>query len=153
MKKLMYFALALGLLSSCSQSKSANEMLAEEEALQGDSAIEIIGEWIEVPVNSNTPTTQPPKKVRFNSDYTMEGTPEVKKEKKINARNEADSITVTTMVYQMWDQMGDTITMISQSAIDPQLQDTISWGIVTLSSDSLKLHNPTHGAKNYVRNK
>ena len=31
MKKLMYFALALGLLSSCSQSKSANEMLADIE--------------------------------------------------------------------------------------------------------------------------
>ena len=85
MKKLMYFTLALGLLSSCSQSKSANEMLAEEEALQGDSVIEIIGEWIEVPVNSNTPTTQPPKKVRFNSDYTMEGTPEVKRKKKSEA--------------------------------------------------------------------
>ena len=83
----------------------------------------------------------------------MEGTPVVKKEKKVNSKNKADSITVTTMVYQMWDQMGDTITLISQSAIDPQLQDTVSWGIVTLTSDSLKLHNKDLGHKNYVRNK
>ena len=153
MKKLMYFAFALGLLNSCTNSKGTNEMLAQEEAIQGDSVIEIIGEWIEVPVNNTPQATQSPKKVKFNRDYTMEGTPIVKKEKKMHSKNKADSITVTTMVYQMWDQMGDTITMISQSAIDPQLQDTISWGIVTLTSDSLKLHNATHGAKNYVRNK
>ena len=152
MKKLMYFAFALGLLSSCSHSKGANEMLVQEDAIQGDSVIEIIGEWIEVPVN-NEQASQKPKKVKFNRDYTMEGTPVVKKEKKVNSKNKADSITVTTMVYQMWDQMGDTITIISQSAIDPQLQDTVSWGIVTLTSDSLKLHNKDLGHKNYVRNK
>ncbi|MBE6310149.1 MAG: hypothetical protein E7080_03760 [Bacteroidales bacterium] len=153
MKKLMYFAFAIALLSSCSKTKGANEMLAEEEVLQGDSVIEIIGEWIEVPINDTHQTTTPTKKVKFNRDKTMEGTPEIKKEKKKNRKNQADSITVTTMVYQMWDQMGDTITMISQSAVDPQLQDTVSWGIVTLTSDSLKLHNATQGAKNYIRNK
>ena len=153
MKKLMYFILALGLLGSCSKSKSANSMIAEEDALNGDTMIEIIGEWIEVPPAGSDQTSEMPKKVRFNKDYTMEGTPVVKKEKKANSKNKADSITVTTMVYQMWDQMGDTITMISQSAVDPQLQDTVSWGIITLTSDSLKLHNAKHGLKNYTRQK
>ena len=155
MKKLMFFALAMGLLGSCSNSKKANELLAEENALAGDTLIEIIGEWVEVPTPGQTAdVTQPPKKVKFNRDNTMEGTPIMKKEKKVKGKkNAADSITVTTMVYQIWDQEGDTLTMISQSAVDPQLQDTVSWGIVSLTSDSLQLNNATQGTKNYVRQK
>lgn len=149
----MYLFLAIGLLGSCTKSKSANAMIAEDNALNGDTMIEIIGEWIEVPVNDTKIKSSTPKKVRFNRDYTMEGTPIVKKEKKVNSKDKSDSITVTTMVYQMWDQMGDTITMISQSAIDPQLQDTVTWGIVTLTNDSLKLHNTKQGLKSYTRQK
>ncbi len=154
MKKLMFFAFALGLLASCGNSKSSKELLAAEDSLAGDTLIEIIGEWIEVPVTGSAETTQPVKKVKFNRDYTMEGTPIVKKEKKtVGKKNTADSITVTTMVYQLWDQEGDTLTMISQSAIDPELQDTVTWGIVSLTSDSLQLNNTQQGTKNYVRHK
>ena len=152
MKKLMFFALALGLLGSCSNSKNSKELQAED-SLAGDTMIEIIGEWIEVPAEGQSDVTQPPKKVKFNRDNTMEGTPIVKKEKKKGGKNAADSVTVTTMVYQIWDQEGDTLTMISQSAVDPQLQDTISWGIVSLTSDSLQLNNASQGTKNYVRHK
>lgn len=153
MKKLMFFALACGMLAACGNSKSSKEMQANDQ-MASDTMIEIIGEWIEVPTTDQTDMSQPPKKIKFNKDNTMEGTPIVKKEKKIvNAKNADDSITVTTMVYQLWNQQGDTITMISQSAIDPQLQDTVTWGIVTLTSDSLKLNNSSHGTKKYVRHK
>ena len=84
----------------------------------------------------------------------MEGTPIVKKEMKtVGKKNAEDSITYTTMVYQLWDQEGDTLTMITQSAIDPELQDTVTWGIVSLTSDSLKLNNAKEGSKNYIRKK
>lgn len=153
MKKLMFFALACGLLVACGNSKNSKEMQATDP-MASDTMIEIIGEWIEVPTTGQSDMSQPPKKIKFNKDNTMEGTPIVKKEKKIvNKKNTDDSITVTTMVYQLWDQQGDTITMISQSAIDPQLQDTVTWGIVTLTSDSLKLNNASHGTKKYVRHK
>ena len=153
MKKLMFFAFALALLGSCGNSKSSKDLLSTEDPMGGDTLIEIIGEWIEVPTNS-TEATKPAKKVKFNRDYTMEGTPVVKKEKKkANKKNAGDSITVTTMVYQLWDQEGDTLTMISQSAIDPELQDTVTWGIVSLTSDSLKLNNAKEGTKNYIRKK
>lgn len=152
MKKLMFYALALGILASCGNSKNANGIL-DENVLPGDTMIEIIGEWIEVPAEGDTNMLQQPKKVKFNKDNTMEGTPIVKKEKNKGIKNAADSITVTTMVYQLWDQQGDTLTMISQSAIDPQLQDTVTWGIVSLTGDSLKLNNDAQGTKNYVRQK
>lgn len=149
----MFFALACGLLIACGNSNNSKEMQASNP-MAGDTTIEIVGEWIEVPVTGQTDMSQPPKKIRFNKDNTLEGTPIVKKEKKKNhKKNAADSVTVTTMVYQLWDQQGDTITMISQSAIDPQLQDTVTWGIVTLTSDSLKLHNNAHGTKAYTRKK
>lgn len=155
MKKLMFFAFALGMLGACSNSKSSSDVLAEENALAGDTMIEIIGEWVEVPV-AGTDVTQPPKKIKFNRDNTLEGTPVVKKEKKRGHKKHKkanDSITVTTMVYQLWDQEGDTLTLISQSAVDPQMQDTVTWGIVSLTGDSLQLNSPLHGTKNYVRQK
>lgn len=148
----MFFAIALGILGACGNSKSSSEMLAEENALAGDTMIEIIGEWVEVPV-AGADVTKPTKKIKFNRDYTMEGTPVMKKEKKAGHKKGSDSITVTTMVYQVWDQEGDTLTMISQSAVDPQLQDTVTWGIVSLTADSLHLNNATHGTKKYVRHK
>lgn len=153
MKKLMFFALSCAIFTACGNSNNAKEMLADN-SMDGDTIIEIIGEWVEVPVVGQTDMSQPPQKIKFNKDKTMEGTSIVKKEKKKTIKkNDADSITVTTMVYQLWDQQGDTITMISQSAIDPQLQDTVTWGIVTLTSDSLKLNNVNHGTKKYVRQK
>lgn len=155
MKKLMFFVLAIGLLSACGNSKKANVLITEEDILQGDTLIEIIGEWVEVPTTGKqADVTKPPKKMKFNRDNTMEGTPVMKKEKKIKGRkNAADSITVTTMVYQLWDQEGDTLTIVSQSAVDPQLQDTVNWEIVSLTSDSLKLNNAAQGTKKYVRHK
>lgn len=153
MKKLMLFAFALGLLSACGNSKSTKDLWAADNSLDGDTMIEIIGEWVEIPTPGTPEATQPAKKVKFNRDYTMEGTPVVKKEKKKGGKTPADSITVTTMVYQLWDQEGDTLTMISQSAIDPEQQDTITWGIVSLTSDSLQLNNAKQGTKNYVRQK
>ncbi len=156
MKKLMFFALALGLLGSCGNSKSAKELLAAEDSLAGDTLIEIIGEWVEVPVTGED-VSQSPKTVKFNRDNTMEGTPVEKKVKKMaitkNVKNAKDSVAVTTMLYQAWDQFGDTLTIIEQSAVDPELQDTITWGIVSLTSDSLQLNSPTQGTKNYVRKK
>jgi len=153
MKKLMFFAFTLILLGSCGNSRSSKDLLSTETPMGGDTLIEIIGEWIEVPTNS-AEATHPAKKVKFNRDYTMEGTPVIKKEKKtVGKKNANDSISVTTMVYQLWDQEGDTLTMISQSAIDPELQDTVTWGIVSLTSDSLKLNNAKQGTKNYIRKK
>lgn len=154
MKKLMFFAIALGFLVSCGNSKSSKGLFANEDSLANDTLIEIIGEWVEVPQTGSSEATQPAKKVKFNRDYTMEGTPVVKKEKKkVENNNSTDSITVTTMIYQLWDQEGDTLTMISQSAIDPEIQDTITWGIVSLTSDSLQLNNKHQGTKKYVRQK
>jgi hypothetical protein len=116
--------------------------------------VEIIGEWIEIPDSTQPAIKQTPKKIKFNANKTMEGTPISKKVKKITTNNNpSDSIEVTTMIYQVWDKDGDTLTMISQSAIDPQLHDTITWNIVTLSTDSLKIHNKTQGTKNYLKNK
>lgn len=153
MKKLMFFAFTLILLGSCGNSRSSKDLLSTETPMGGDTLIEIIGEWIEVPTNS-AEALHPAKKVKFNRDYTMEGTPVIKKEKKtVGKKNANDSISVTTMVYQLWDQEGDTLTMISQSAIDPELQDTVTWGIVSLTSDSLKLNNAKQGTKNYIRKK
>lgn len=149
----MFFAFTLILLGSCGNSRSSKELLSTETPMGGDTLIEIIGEWIEVPTNSEE-APHPAKKVKFNRDYTMEGTPVIKKEKKtVGKKNANDSISVTTMVYQLWDQEGDTLTMISQSAIDPELQDTVTWGIVSLTSDSLKLNNAKQGTKNYIRKK
>ena len=153
MKKLMFFTLALVLLGSCGNSKNSKDLSTTTDPMAGDTLIEIIGEWIEVPTN-NKEATQPTKKVKFNRDYTMEGTPIVKKEMKtVGKKNAEDSITYTTMVYQLWDQEGDTLTMITQSAIDPELQDTVTWGIVSLTSDSLKLNNAKDGSKNCIRKK
>lgn len=154
MKKLMLFALAIGLLGSCGNSKSAKELLAAEDSLAGDTLIEIIGEWVEVPVTGQTDVTKPPKTMKFNRDNSMDGTPVEKKVKKaVKNKNMKDSITVTTMLYQAWDQLGDTLTIIEQSAIDPEQQDTVTWGIVSLTSDSLQLNSHTQGTKNYVRKK
>lgn len=153
MKKLMFFALALGMLSACGNSNTSKGMLTNDNFMPGDTMIEIIGEWVEVPVVGQTDMSQPPKKMKFNRDNTMEGISAVKKEKKSVHKNKKDSIEVTTMVYQMWDQEGDTLTLVSQSAVDPQLQDTVSWGIVALTTDSLHLNNAKHGTKKYVRAK
>ncbi len=153
MKKLMFFALACGLLVACGNSKNSND-IQTSNPMESDTIIEIIGEWVEVPVDGQTDISQPQRKIRFNKDKSLEGTPILKTEKKKTIKkNDSDSITVTTMVYQLWDQQGDTITMISQSAVDPQLQDTVTWGIVTLTSDSLKLNNASHGTKAYTRNR
>lgn len=153
MKKLMLFALVAGVLSACGNSKKSSEILAEEGLAPGDTMIEIIGEWVEIPVAGQAEAAKPAKKMKFNRDNTMEGTPVMKKVKKVNHKNAADSIEMTTMVYQLWDQEGDTLTIVSQSAVDSQLQDTVTWGIVSLTSDSLQLHNAKQGAKHYVRHK
>lgn len=150
MKKLLFATVAIGMLAACGNSKSSKDMLASQ--MPSDSMVEIIGEWVIVPLEQTTDDTTP-RKVKFNRDYTMEATPVMKKQHKKKPKAKGDSVEVTTMVYQVWDQEGDTLTMVSQSAIDPQLQDTVSWGIVELTRDSLKLKNSTHGTKNYVRHK
>ena len=151
MKKLMYLLVAAGLSVSCSNSKAQNEIKNEEMNDWEYPVVEIIGEWVEIPDTPAVQSQQTPKKLKFNSDYTLEGTPVVKKIKHAKNKNQTDSITTTTMVYQMWDQQGDTITMISQSTIDPQLQDTVTWTIVALTSDTLKMHNKDNGMKNYSK--
>ena len=151
MKKLMIVAIALGLLTACGNSKNTKDMLLASQ-MPCDSVVEIIGEWVVVPMGGTADDTAP-RKVKFNRDYTMDATPVMKTERKKKAKSKQDTVVVTTMVYQVWDQEGDTLTMISQSAVDPQMQDTVSWGIVELTKDSLKLNNTSHGAKHYVRHK
>lgn len=149
----MLFVLSLGILSACGNSNGSNGMFANDNSIPGDTIIDIIGEWAEVPVEGQTDMSQPPKKMKLNRDNTMEGVSAIKKVKKSTHKNKKDSVEITTMIYQLWDQEGDTLTFVSQSAIDPQKQDTVSWGIVSLTVDSLQLNNAKQGTKKYVRTK
>ena len=62
MKKLMLFALVAGVLSACGNSKKSSEILAEEGLAPGDTMIEIIGEWVEIPVAGQAEAAKPAKK-------------------------------------------------------------------------------------------